>query len=341
MEIKKNYKKWLAISIVVSVVSIVIIYMLGSTREAGEIILTLNPYIILLAAGLNVISWFAWALRVKVLSAALNIKVPYKKAFKIVMVSHFVAAVTPSAAGGEPMRIYMLTQDDIAKGDTSVGNATAVTLGERLIDFIFFGSALPILLFLVGLSVNLTALRYFLIAASALVGLAGVLLFYIVTHPQKFKKYSKKLGKLLKYVIKDDEKKERTVSKMENEFGVFSSSLINLFVHKKWHLLATLGITAIMWISGFLIPSVILLGLGLHPIWLLSLTFQIIIIFITMIPISPGGSGLAEFSAYFLYGQQVPQSVIGPLILVWRILTFYMNLTTGLAYTIHYIAKSK
>ena len=96
-----------------------------------------------------------------------------------------------------------------------------------------------------------------------------------------------------------------------------------------------------MWGSGFMIPSVILLGLGLQPIWLLSFMFQMIIVIVTMIPISPGGTGLAEFSAYFLYAQQLPQSIIGPLILVWRILTFYMNLGAGLGYTVHYIAKGK
>ncbi len=340
MELMK-YRKWLVVSIVVSAASLAIIYMLSSTRHAEEVILQINPYMIVVAIALNVVSWLAWALRLKILGSALDVHVPYKKAFKIIMVSHFMAAVTPSAMGGEPMRIYMLTQDKIAKGNTGVGNATALTLGERLIDFIFFGVALPILMLLVGFSVNLTALRYFLIAAAILLGIAGVLTFYMVTHPNKFTKHSKKLGKLLKYLIKDEEKREKTINKMENEFGIFSSGIITLFKDKKWHLLASLAATTLMWGSGFMIPSVILLGLGLPPIWLLSFMFQMIIVIVTMIPISPGGTGLAEFSAYFLYGQQVPQSVIGPLILVWRILTFYMNLGVGMGYTIHYIAKGK
>ena len=340
MELKK-YKKWMIISIVISATSLAIIYMMSATKQAEEIILTIHPLIILVALLFNLFSWMAWALRIKILASALNTKVTYSKAFKIVMVSHFMASVTPSSMGGEPMRIYMLTQDEIAQGDTSIGNATALTLGERLIDFIFFGVTLPILLLLVGLSVDLTGVRYLLIGSGVLLGLLGILTFYIVTHPHKFNKLSKKVNKLLKFFIKDKSKRKRIILKMEQEFGVFSSGIISLFKHKKWHLLATIATTALMWSFGFMIPSIILIGLGLPPIWLLSYTFQMIIVLITMIPISPGGSGLAEFSAYFLYGQQVPKEFLGPLIVVWRILTFYMNLGVGLVYTLHYIAKGK
>ncbi len=340
MELKK-YKKWLIVSIVISATSLAIIYMLSATHEAEEIILTINPLIILIAISFNVFSWLSWALRIKIMASALNTKVAYFKAFKIVMVSHFMAAVTPSSMGGEPMRIYMLTQDEIAQGNTGVGNATALTLGERLIDFIFFGVTLPILLLLVGLSLDLSRVRYLLIGSAILLGILGIFTFYIVTHPKKFHKFSKKIGKLLKFFIKDEKKRKRITAKMEKEIDAFSYGIIVLFKHKKWHLLATLGATALMWSFGFMIPSIILIGLKLPPIWLISYTFQMIIVFITMIPISPGGSGLAEFSAYLLYGQEVPKEFLGPLIVVWRILTFYMNLGVGLVYTLHYIAKGK
>jgi len=340
MELKK-YKKWMIVSIVVSATSLAIIYMLSSTHEAEEVILSIHPIIILIALLFNLFNWMAWALRIKIMASALDTKVTYSKAFKIVMVSHFMASVTPSSMGGEPMRIYMLTQDEIAQGNTSVGNATALTLGERLIDFIFFGVTLPILLLIVGLSVDLTGVRYLLIGSGILLGILGLFTFYIVTHPQKFHRFSKKIEKLLKFFVKDDKKRRRIIIKMEKEFSVFSSGIIGLFKHKKWHLLAALATTVLMWSFGFMIPSIILIGLGLPPIWLLSYTFQMIIVLITMIPISPGGSGLAEFSAYFLYGQQVPKEFLGPLIVVWRILTFYMNLGVGLIYTLHYIAKGK
>ncbi len=337
----KKYKKWLIVSIVISATSLAIIFMLSYTKQAGSIILSLNPLIILYAITLNVLAWTFWAIRIKILASALDMGICLRKAFRIVMVSQFMAAVTPSSMGGEPMRIYMLSQDNMTWGNTSVGDATALTVGERLIDFLFFGISLPILLLLVGLSIDLAGVKYFMIASAVLLGLAGLFTMFLVTHPHRFKKKIHKLDKILRFIIKEDAKRWNTLKKMEKEFVTFSESTITIFKRKKLHFVAAMGATALMWTCGFTIPSVLLMGFGQDPMWLISYTFQMIIVLITMIPVSPGGSGLAEFSAYFLYGQRVPSEFLGPLIVVWRILTFYMNLGVGLVFTLHYIAKGK
>jgi len=340
MEIRK-YKKWLIVSLVVSVTSLTIIFMLSSTEEAAGIIFTLSPWIILLALIFNFLAWVFWTIRIILLASALGCKLSFKKAFRIVMVNLFVAAVTPSSIGGEPMRIYMLSQENINERNMAVGDATALTIGERMIDFIYFGIALPLMLVLVGLSIDLKELKFLLLGVALLLALGGFFLFYMVTHPHKFKGKLRKLEGILKIFIKEEEKRRETMKKIEEEFLYFSRSTLVIFKEKKLHFLATLGVTAIMWSFGFLIPSLILIGFGLDPIWALSYMFQMIIVFVTMIPISPGGSGLAEFSAYILYGQKIPMEYVGPLVLVWRIMTFYMNLAGGLIYTLHYIAKGK
>jgi len=340
MDIKK-YKKWLIVSLVISVTSLTIIFMLSSTEEAVGIIFTLSPFIIILALLFNFLAWVFWTLRIMVLASSLGCKVSFRKAFRIVMVNLFVAAVTPSSIGGEAMRIYMLSQESASKGNMAVGDATALTIGERVIDFIYFGIALPLMLVFLGLSVDLEELKFLLLGVAILLALGGFFLFYVVTHPNKFKNKFRKLDGLLRLFLKDEGKRNETLKKMEEEFLYFSRSTLIIFKKKKIHFLATLILTAMMWSFGFLIPSLLLLGFGLEPMWALSYMFQMIIVFITMIPISPGGSGLAEFSAYILYGQKIPGEYVGPLVLVWRILTFYMNLFGGLIYTLHYIAKGK
>ncbi len=340
MDIKK-YKKWLIVSLVISVTSLTIIFMLSSTEEAVGIIFTLSPFIIILALLFNFLAWVFWTLRIMVLASSLGCKVSFRKAFRIVMVNLFVAAVTPSSIGGEAMRIYMLSQESASKGNMAVGDATALTIGERVIDFIYFGIALPLMLVFLGLSVDLEELKFLLLGVAILLALGGFFLFYVVTHPNKFKNKFRKLDGLLRLFLKDEGKRNETLKKMEEEFLYFSRSTLIIFKKKKIHFLATLILTSMMWSFGFLIPSLLLLGFGLEPMWALSYMFQMIIVFITMIPISPGGSGLAEFSAYILYGQKIPGEYVGPLVLVWRILTFYMNLFGGLIYTLHYIAKGK
>ena len=337
----KRYKKWLIVSLVISVTSLTIIFMLSSTEEAAGIIFTLSPAIILLAIIFNLLAWVFWAFRIMVLASALGCRVSFLKAFKIVMVNLFVAAVTPSSIGGEAMRIYMLSQESITNGNMAVGDATALTIGERVVDFIYFGIALPLMLVFLGLSVDLRELQFLLLGVAILLAAGGFLLFYIVSHPHKLKGKFGKLERILKIFVKEEKKRKETLDKIEKEFWAFSKSTMIIFRQKKLYFLATLALTAMMWSFGFLIPSLILLGFGLEPMWALSYMFQMIIVFITMIPISPGGSGLAEFSAYILYGQKIPTEYVGPLVLVWRVLTFYMNLFGGLVYTLHYIAKGK
>ena len=329
-----KWKKWMIISIVISVASLTIIFMLTATHEAIKLMLSVPILFLILIGVVHTAHWFFWALRIKILACSLGEKISFIWAFKIVMVNLFMASVTPSSFGGEPTRIYMLS-----RGKLSGGDATALTLGERLIDFIFFGTALPIFLFLLGLSIDVGKLQYYLIGAAIIMGVGGLTVIYIVRHPHKAKKAMKKLEPILRIFFKKKEKISFYLFKMERETESFISSTKVIF-KMRWYFTAAFLATMLMWLADFSIPSLILLAMGYPHIWLLSVTFQMIILLITIIPVSPGGSGLAEFSAFFLYSQKLPSDVVSAMIVLWRILTFYLNLVGGLIYTIHYVGKT-
>ncbi len=335
MELKK-WRRWLVASVLISAASLAIIFMLTSTEQAVPVILQVSPLFLLAILMIHTLHWFFWALRIKIMAHALGDKISFIWAFRVVMVNLFMASVTPSSFGGEPSRIYMLSQGNLSSGD-----ATALTLGERLIDFIFFGAALPTMLILLGISVDLKDIQYELLAAAALFIFGGVLLLLIVSHASWFKKHIKKFEKLLRFFIKNEERRKTLIKKAEKEFDAFVKGIVVIFRRKKLHFMGAMGATVIMWVADFSIPSLILMAFGYPPFWLLSITFQMIILLITIVPVSPGGSGLAEFSAYFLYSQKLPENLTGAMIILWRILTFYMNLFVGLAYTFHYIKKGK
>jgi uncharacterized protein (TIRG00374 family) len=61
-------------------------------------------------------------------------------------------------------------------------------------------------------------------------------------------------------------------------------------------------LTIVFWACEYAIASVIMIGLGYPPNFLLSLVFQLIIAVILMVPSTPGGAGVAEISyAVFLF----------------------------------------
>jgi hypothetical protein len=88
-------------------------------------------------------------------------------------------------------------------------------------------------------------------------------------------------------------------------------------------------VTALFWISEFLVASVIMMGLGLEPYILESFFFQILIAIIMMIPLTPGASGVTELSTSSLYALIIPSGMIGIFVILWRFVTFYLNIILG------------
>ena len=85
-------------------------------------------------------------------------------------------------------------------------------------------------------------------------------------------------------------------------------------------------------VSGFLIPSMILLGLGLPPYFIESYDAQILLLVIIMMPTTPGSAGITEVGIYGLYGVLIGTSsstLIGVFIVLYRFVTFHMNLIAG------------
>ena len=63
-----------------------------------------------------------------------------------------------------------------------------------------------------------------------------------------------------------------------------------------------------------MIPSMIFLGLGLKPFYILSFSAQILLIVVIMMPTTPGSSGVAEgliAGLYSVYGtpKQYPRNI--------------------------------
>ncbi len=332
--IMKHWKLWFVLSVAVSAVTLAIIFWWSITPEALERIATIPLYIIGVAILAHIANLLFWSLRIKILAKSVGESVPFYRCFKIVMVNLFVAAITPSGMGGEPARIYMLSE-----GNMSGGDATAVTIGERIIDFIFFGVSLPVFLLLLGMNIDIESVKYYLLSAGAILILGGVALAYMVLRADHVKKKLGKLEGLVKLFVKDEKKRKHTMEKIEYEFETFVISTRKLFALNKSYLVLAFVFTMLMWFVDFTIPSLILIGLGMEPDWLFMFTVQIIVVLVTIIPISPGGSGLAEFVSYLLYSQRMPPGIAGVVVVLWRVLTFYPNLALGSVYTLHYIAK--
>ena len=315
--------KYLLIILIIGPLSMIGVFLYYS-EDIGAV--QIRYEILILAVLFHILSWFSWGLRIKVMGKILGTELSFRQGFLVVVSSLFLAAITPSQAGGEPMRIALLK-----KYKMSYGGASAVVLGERVLDIIFLGCLVPFSIFIFkGTIKGNLMLSTFFIVAGTLGIIFIVFLFYLIVKPHDSNRI---LGIMLNTVLKPFDrwiKRASFVQKVIKEMDDFRGSFKSLLIHGKATLLLAFLLTAAVWLFEFSIPPVILLSLGHEPIWFRSIAAQIVLIIILFIPLTPGGSGVAEVSFLTLYSSAVSTSVIAVFLLIWRLIVFYSNLLVGI-----------
>jgi uncharacterized protein (TIRG00374 family) len=286
----------------------------------------------IIAFFLNFLSWCIWGLRLKILSNAADktVKISWWKSTKIVMANLFLAGITPSMAGGEPVRIYLLKKEGM-----STGCATAGVLGERLVDAIFLLICVPFALFI--LRDNLVEISGGIVGFGITIGVIVFLIviflfFYSITKPDKIKGFLIWLNKKLSRFSKKKEKQSKIVTRINMEVNNFHNSMMVFLKERRVVFFTTGIITLFMWLSAWFIPSMILLGLGLNPYFIEAIAAQVFLIIIIMMPTTPGAAGVTEGGAGGLYYLIIGASnlyLLGVFILIFRIITYFMNLVVG------------
>jgi glycosyltransferase 2 family protein len=310
---RKSGTKDVLIATLISLSAIIIIFKFTNTSITYSALSSINVKFVLLALSLHLLSWVLWSLRIQLLAHLIGHEVSFNLAFKTTLASNFLASLTPSAAGGELMRIKML----VDKG-MSYGSAMAVVLAERLLDSVLFLSALAVCFFLTN-----SVTGFGLEVGAVFLGLLILLLIFLwvlIDRPEKIKRLIKWVG--------GKTRGGKTFDAVEKQIWLFREADIKL-AEKRNKIPAMMIVTIFLWTCEFLIPSVLLVGLGQNPSLLYSITAQIIIAIISLAPLTPGGSGVAEISMSYLYSMFVPSYLLGVLVVLWRLITYYTNLIAG------------
>jgi uncharacterized protein (TIRG00374 family) len=295
---------------------------------------------------LNFLSWCFWGLRLKILAntADENVNITWWKSTKIVMANLFLAGITPSMAGGEPVRIHLLNKEGM-----SVGCSTASVLGERLIDAIFLLICVPFAFFVfrnylekfsIEQQIDLTAITIALTIGIILFLVAIFLFLYAIYKPEKIKGLLIWINNKFSRFSKKKEKKSKVTERINSEVDNFHCSMMVFLQRKKSIFLTGIFLTMVMWITAWLIPSMILLGLGMDPFVLESISAQVFLIIIIMMPTTPGAAGITEGSVAVLYSVLIGTgAVLGVFVVLFRFITYHMNIIVG-AFFQHRIFKS-
>jgi uncharacterized protein (TIRG00374 family) len=328
---KKTIKLPIILSLTISLaIIIVILYFTIDSNTLNQLSTTKIKYeFFILAILLNILYWILWGARLKVLSNAIdkNVNISLWESTKIVIANLFLACITPSMAGGEPVRIHLLKKDGM-----SIGCSTAAVLGERLLDAIFILTVVPVAVFIFKDKPGVQYLSVALWIGIILFILILVLFLYAILRPNKTKAILIYINKKLSRFSKKKETESKVFKRISKEVDNFHNGMTCFGGQEKVALLKASIITILFWSTGFMIPSMLLLGLGLPPFFIESYAAQILLLVIIMMPTTPGSAGVAEVGIYGLYGVLIGTgegSLIGVFIILYRFISYHMNLVAG------------
>lgn len=321
-----RYKKWLTAALIISAISIALLTNLTFNSETFNALKKIRLEYILAAVLSHILFYAIWGLRTQSLCKALGYKINTMKVMEIIISSTFVAAITPSSAGGELLRVPLLNKNGIP-----LGRATAIVVGERLLDALFIFSCLPFALYILRDMLSNYKFDAAFIIANSLVFLLIFLFAYGLWKPENLKHIIHRLSeKLAPHLGKQKDKKLlHFTEQIDKEIDHFHDSVRILLSEGKTGLLWGVLYTFLFWIVDFSLLILILMGLSQNPSLPAAFAAQVLLTIVLLVPATPGSSGVAELGAVSIFSIFVSPAVLGITVLAWRALTYHMNLLFG------------
>ncbi|MCJ7741765.1 MAG: flippase-like domain-containing protein, partial [Methanoregula sp.] len=281
---EKSQVKWLYISIGFSLLVLVIILLLTVNENTVQYLKEINPFFLLLAFLIHVLSMCFWALRIQKMTGSLGYRIGFFYSLNLVFANLLLAAITPSQAGGEPVRIHELYRADVPLGD-----ATAIVIMERVLDGIVLAFlAAFAMIVLADLWKSLGVISQVMVLITWIFVIGCLLLFYLaIKRPDNVKNV---VNHIAGFFTRGWEitRVEELIMRADKEIDNFNEAVIKFVKSAKGGLLWGFLFTLLYWISEILIASLILLGLGQQPLILESFVIQLVLAILMMLPLTPG-----------------------------------------------------
>ena len=321
-----KYKKLLWISIGLSLVALLVVILLTVDENTIKNLTQINGWFLALAFGLHLLAIFFWGCRILFLSKSLGYRVPLKHCVNMAAAGQLIAAITPSSIGGEPVRVH-----ELYKADVPIADATAIVLVERLLEAV---------LLVLGVIFGMTAFSIIyngtVDSSLIILGWCGtgfftailIVLILIMRKTENVKRWGTKIVGLFTKKMKE-ERREKIIGSMITGIDQFYTTFRHFGNKARWGLVVGFIFSLLFWACEYLIASVIMVGLGFPPNMLLSVVFQLVIAVILMIPCTPGSAGVAEAVYCAFYSLLGLGSMVGPFVIILRLILYYSNLIIG------------
>lgn len=252
-------------------------------------------------------------------------------------IGFFYSGITPSATGGQPMQLYYMCQDKNGLSESSVVLMTVALIYKLVL--VLIGIAMLVLwrkplkvylqefflLYLVGLTLNLTLVFILLSVMLAPNGIKSVIL--------------KVEGLLVR--IRILKASEQRIEKIEQFVGGYQEAVCFLLAHKRKVLNVCL-FTLLQRCSVFVLTWIVYRGFALEGIDASTVVLlqASIYIAVDMLPV-PGAQGITELMYRNVYAGIFTGTYLMPSLYVTRGISFYFPLLVGMAVVIGYLLSAR
>ena len=319
---------WCASSVGISILTILIIFRLIHGKVSIGDVLRVGLGTVLVAVSMVVISWMVDGLRLLVLARAMGGKLSYLEAVRISVAGAFMAGVTPSDTGGEPLKVYYLHRNGMSIGQATA-SVTLVAMLHTTTRFLLW-LVMPLVAFFLGFSWQFTTPVKVTLGFGLLIYLLFMLLLAASTlWPEtvvRFAVWLFNIRLIRRYVSPDVlPKVENTVRRVAEDFR----EAMMTFRTKGSKVALALVLSLLYWVVLISIPVFLLRQMdsdvSAFQVFSLSMTVYLVMAYVP----TPGASGGAEAGTAIFFSPFLPARVLGTFVVVWRAVTYYFTLVIG------------
>lgn len=296
-----------------------------------------SPFIFSIAILMVIIPWFANTLRLFIWIRFLGTKLSFIRTFKIIILSEFGAALSPSAVGSAPVKAGLLIQEKMTPG-TAFSLATITSLE----DFTFFIIAIPTALTISSaweLSVINTFFEKLQTKLPWVLGLffLVVLIIFLIKILKTSKNQKSQNNRNSPHLFI-----KKIMEKGQRAWGDFKRAYSHIGKKGKIRFAVTTTLTGIQWICRYSVITALVASLGFNSDPVLFFGLQWIVFALSIFIPTPGATGGAEVSFYLIFYSFLPHESIGLITAGWRFVAFYgfLGIGTLLYFSIHLLEKA-
>jgi uncharacterized protein (TIRG00374 family) len=282
-------------------VTVILVFTVNkNTKEELKLISPLFIFFTLLSVFL---SQFFNIWRLRYIIKALGKELSWGGAFYYTIGGLFLGGVTPLQIGGVPLQLYICRREDI-----TIPEASAAIFARGLLSIFVLPLLIPLVYYYRGF-----------FTAGIMQGIIKYLSIF----------YGVGIALFIFVIARTDWLTKKFKSKFFHGVIEFKQVFRKEFVKRKGAFFKAYLLTALSLVFNFLIAFLLLRGLGVQANFFKATVLQIILTYGLAFMPTPGASGLAEGSAYGLFKDIVPQSILGVYVVLWRFFTTYLGMIVG------------